>query len=733
MKQTFILDDPSTSYYPGDTISGVFVVEEEEISWEIKSIKIALEGKSSVEFIHDSETDDLNFYTSDLKLLLPDIEVYKSVLIKPGEEFYATFEFKIPKIFPATFKGNFDRIRFVLKGIVKINAEQVAKRELEIVNKPSIFDYFSCSFNDKRDQEMKIEPVGCDCAVKKKSHGSYKIMLTSPKAYGYFNQDLSFTFKLFNKTSTPVAKLFYYFCREENYHGKFTNDGNTSLNDENQSKAITQTHSFQSKEIFAEFVLKPNEGKCFDGQVQIGKAIPGFDFGGNIDVKHFIVVEIIPARLTHGEPPIAKHRIFSSSFSFLLLFCIESHQMDLSKHNKTPVNTDKAKALLEGPYDSTNINQKSSPQKILNPITPKTTKEDGSGKRRRIISKKNNSFKKLKGKDDSPKSTVLPLEDNKSEVCSIIQKVILSSGQNENLLNKFFENGVRGVSREFYDSRLFLPKDHFSVCYYPENVSRNRYRDIPCLTSTRVKLSGPGNDYIHANYTSTPLSDKKFICTQAPMDETAHHFWKMVLEHESEHIIMACHFYEEGKKKCFEYYPDQVGKKLTFANIVLTNMLIEDNHSLEILEHVRVSQIKIEIDNQEKIVIKHWQMTTWPDRKVPTLSSAIPYILDNVRGSSKPTVVHCSAGIGRTGTIVFIENILNKIDNGDIINSSPSEFLLKLRNERYMAVQTDMQFLFSYRIILYYFEKMGKFAVNDACQKFYDEYETLWMKLQTQY
>ncbi|KAK6025744.1 Protein-tyrosine phosphatase, partial [Ostertagia ostertagi] len=162
-----------------------------------------------------------------------------------------------------------------------------------------------------------------------------------------------------------------------------------------------------------------------------------------------------------------------------------------------------------------------------------------------------------------------------------------------------------------------------------------RYQDVPCQDQSRVVITWPGAaiDYIHANYVGTPLSDKRFICTQVfrlfihslqgPLDGTITEFWQMVLQEESQTIVMLCN--------CIE------------------------------LE-----------------------------------------LLSRVRGTNKPIIVHCSAGIGRTGTVVAIEYILERMQAG-VECAAMNDLLKELRNQRAYTIQNDLQYLFIHRVMLCYF------------------------------
>ncbi|CAD6190859.1 unnamed protein product [Caenorhabditis auriculariae] len=103
------------------------------------------------------------------------------------------------------------------------------------------------------------------------------------------------------------------------------------------------------------------------------------------------------------------------------------------------------------------------------------------------------------------------------------------------------------------------------------NPTRNRYQDVPCQEQKRVKLDLP-NDYIHANYVGTHVNEKRFICTQGPLDNTISDFWQMILQENTDNIIMLCNCIETGKIKCAEYWPQQTGQTMQFGPFSITNL-----------------------------------------------------------------------------------------------------------------------------------------------------------------
>ncbi|VDN08578.1 unnamed protein product [Thelazia callipaeda] len=116
---------------------------------------------------------------------------------------------------------------------------------------------------------------------------------------------------------------------------------------------------------------------------------------------------------------------------------------------------------------------------------------------------------------------------------------------------------------------------------------------------------------------------------------------------------MLCNVIEKQKPKCYQYWPEKVGQTANFNQITLKTI------SVTCIEggNITVTKIKMDCENESRILYhRHW--TTWPDHGAPT-TVMVPFsLLQSAREQKRPVVVHCSAGIGRTGTLVLVEMIL---------------------------------------------------------------------------
>ncbi|ETN80421.1 Protein-tyrosine phosphatase [Necator americanus] len=231
--------------------------------------------------------------------------------------------------------------------------------------------------------------------------------------------------------------------------------------------------------------------------------------------------------------------------------------------------------------------------------------------------------------------------------------------------------------------------------------SRSLSSDVICNDNTRVIIKdGKGSDYIHANYVKGNNLLNTFICTQGPMINTIADFWRMVLCEQVSHIVMLCDTIECGKSKCEQYWPNSQDEKMEVGDLVLTNIKMNTSDS-----HVTRSTISVQVNNGPHYFVKHHRWKTWPDKTVPKSLLAVFRILQVVRSTPNPIIVHCSAGIGRTGSMVkfsfsyrinfysqhFLENFFQKLTNFQKVGRAPSLRCLQMPFQ--VAIEMSLQTL----------------------------------------
>lgn len=232
----------------------------------------------------------------------------------------------------------------------------------------------------------------------------------------------------------------------------------------------------------------------------------------------------------------------------------------------------------------------------------------------------------------------------------------------------------------------------FSDGLSPENFHKNSYPNIIPNNSTRVKINSIYGDYINANY----CLDKRVIITQGPLEDNKrydhHHFdfFQMLWENSSSAIYMVTDYVEQESTKCSRYLPPEAEKKILdeFTITCLSDEDVEDNALKDL--GIRTSKIWIERKDEETKVLTHYHFPEWGDRQgaAATVVATLARLLLN---ENRP-VVHCSAGIGRSGTLVAAMDAYQKIREGNSSNTLISDVVNSLRRERRGSVQTLAQY-----------------------------------------
>lgn len=243
-----------------------------------------------------------------------------------------------------------------------------------------------------------------------------------------------------------------------------------------------------------------------------------------------------------------------------------------------------------------------------------------------------------------------------------------------------------------------------------ENRMRNRYRDVIPYDHSRVQLHKNGIDYINASLVMANQANRSYILTQGPLPDTAGHFWLMVWEQKSTAVVMLNRVIEKGQLKCHQYYPtgaDSDGEdELVFSDVGLRVAFVEERESNH---HYTARVLHLtDVTSCETRQIIQFHYTAWPDFGVPSSPSAFLDFLWAVRnsgaldgGSVGPPVIHCSAGVGRSGTFCLVDACLVLVERqGNSKGLCVRDLLLDMRRYRMGLVQTFDQLRFSYQAII---------------------------------
>jgi len=287
----------------------------------------------------------------------------------------------------------------------------------------------------------------------------------------------------------------------------------------------------------------------------------------------------------------------------------------------------------------------------------------------------------------------------------------------EKLMHKLDPNDViyNGFDEEFNFVEYKTAQEQFFGDYKSAmlavNKNKNRFSNVLPPEATRVKLipmeGEEGSDYINANYVSgfTPKSERAYIATQGPMTSTFGDFWRMVWEQEVAIVVMLTKEVENGRLKCDKYWPE-VDEPLVLGNLEVTISDTEETLKSELIE--RKITIHDKKTGKSRPVLQ-LQYIAWPDHGLPVSTTAFLSLIDEAykfNNTHGPIVVHCSAGIGRSGTFCTVDAIVEKIKL-DLKNNPDDEpkvsvvkAVLEARARRPGMVQTKEQYMFVYLAIL---------------------------------
>ncbi|XP_032672133.1 uncharacterized protein LOC116844560 isoform X2 [Odontomachus brunneus] len=249
------------------------------------------------------------------------------------------------------------------------------------------------------------------------------------------------------------------------------------------------------------------------------------------------------------------------------------------------------------------------------------------------------------------------------------------------LLNKQYETFPRGQTQ---------PWDYGKQ---PQNKTKNRYGNLIAYDETRVILKklpdDAYSDYINANYITGYKKKKRYIATQGPKPNTVVDFWRMIWQEKVLIICMLANVVENGKTKCEQYWPD-IGKKKKYGEIVVLNA----THNVFADYCFRTLHITYENETRK---VEHLHYTAWPDHGVPMYTHSVVTYLKKLLATPPgdgPVVVHCSAGVGRTGTIVLCDICLHRAAAEGMVDVFAET--ASIRRERANMVDNKQQYLLAH-------------------------------------
>ncbi|KAI1440249.1 phosphatases II [Annulohypoxylon stygium] len=277
------------------------------------------------------------------------------------------------------------------------------------------------------------------------------------------------------------------------------------------------------------------------------------------------------------------------------------------------------------------------------------------------------------------------------------------------------------------------PNFKFARVTAPEAKILDRYANIQPWANNRIKLQVPEGqvDYINASpiVLRSPLDPEgkpahRYIAMQGPKIGTMGHVWRMVVEqlHSPAVIVMLTETHEGGMEKCYQYFPRDVDQAPLVVGDVdeFGDGFRAQVHCVKVEQHaegaIEVRQLAIHVEGREEVMtVWHLLYCKWPDFGVPALEDIDSFFelmrLSREKNASEdnPRIIHCSAGVGRSGTFIALEHLMREIESGDVDRRKESEdpeepdivyeTVDALRVQRKQMVQAESQYLFIYRVL----------------------------------
>eukprot|EP00731_Ephydatia_muelleri_P019044 Em0011g1084a len=264
---------------------------------------------------------------------------------------------------------------------------------------------------------------------------------------------------------------------------------------------------------------------------------------------------------------------------------------------------------------------------------------------------------------------------------------------------KSHEKNNTGFNNQ-YRSLESTTKRPSTVALSSENKSLNRFANIVPYDENLIQLSPMEGQqdcqrsYINSSYIAGYSEPKKFIATQGPLPSTIVDLWRLVWQEGVSTIVMVTNIKEDGKVKCQQYWAESGHQKYGPFSVAIT----EQKDFADYV--IRVFEVTLSGSAARKVTQFHF--TGWPDHGVPEYATSLLAFHRKVKsqhdGSKGPILVHCSAGVGRTGTLIAIDTVLEQIEKEGLVDIAGT--IRKMRRQRMKMVQTPDQYIFLHDAIL---------------------------------
>ena len=294
----------------------------------------------------------------------------------------------------------------------------------------------------------------------------------------------------------------------------------------------------------------------------------------------------------------------------------------------------------------------------------------------------------------------------------------------QQLLSRVNSLKRKGLVGEYGSIKMEQPTGTFVTSKLKVNLPKNRYTDVLCYDHSRVTLPTSENasdnesttDYINANFVDGYMQKHGYISTQGPLPKTFVDFWRMVWHNQTRVIVMTTKTFERSRMKCGQYWPNEEETDEQFEEFVVNNTGViqgEDYTETGLLVHNSVTG--------ENRHITHLQFTSWPDYGVPPAAPFLDFLFrvrDVQEAATKvmgkewkghplgpPIIVHCSAGIGRTGTFITVDVCLRRLE--DVGTVDVRETVRRIRSQRAFSIQMPDQYVFCHQAVIEHAMRQG--------------------------
>jgi len=317
-----------------------------------------------------------------------------------------------------------------------------------------------------------------------------------------------------------------------------------------------------------------------------------------------------------------------------------------------------------------------------------------------------------------------------------IQYLLQRTDQNGDPYWNGFDDEFAFIEQQTTQDQYF---GDYTSAMLPHNKNKNRYSNVLPTERTRVRLAvteEDGSDFINANYINglIPGTERAYIATQGPLASTFFDFWRMIWELQVTVIVMLTREIENDRIKCDRYWPEP-DCPMNCGTFKITLADIEETCKDELITR---RLLVYNMDTEEEKEVVQLQYIAWPDHGIPVSTTAFLDLIDEADSfnyQKAPIVVHCSAGIGRSGTFCTVHSTLEKLKmelahiNETNIWREPTfnipQTVLYMRSQRPGMVQTKEQYMFIYLTIL---EKVRELFVSlsPSLGGFQDEIPEEW-------